>query len=94
MVLYDIQLFLRVSTVSHKKILWLWTICLFTIISQRVVLQCSLSHTNNFCALDDIADYFSCYHMLSIPGTNRKKKLVGLERGALSLVSTNWGATW
>jgi cytoskeleton-associated protein 5 len=23
MVLYDIQLFLRVSTVSHKKILWL-----------------------------------------------------------------------
>jgi hypothetical protein len=25
----------------------------------------------------------------SIPGTNRKKKLVGLERGALSLVSTN-----
>jgi hypothetical protein len=36
----------------------------------------------------------------SIPGTNRKKKLtekknlVDLERGALSLVSTNWGATW
>jgi hypothetical protein len=31
----------------------------------------------------------------SIPGTNRKKKnLVGLERGALSLVSTNWGTTW
>jgi hypothetical protein len=26
----------------------------------------------------------------SIPGTNRKKNLVGLERGALSLVSTNW----
>jgi hypothetical protein len=25
----------------------------------------------------------------SIPGTNRKKKLMGLERGALSLVSTN-----
>jgi hypothetical protein len=25
----------------------------------------------------------------SIPGTNRKKNLVGLERGALSLVSTN-----
>jgi hypothetical protein len=24
----------------------------------------------------------------SIPGTNRKKNLVGLERGALSLVST------
>jgi hypothetical protein len=23
-----------------------------------------------------------------------KKNLVGLERGALSLVSTNWGATW
>jgi hypothetical protein len=30
----------------------------------------------------------------SIPGTTRKKKVVGLERGALSLVSTNWGATW
>jgi hypothetical protein len=30
----------------------------------------------------------------SIPGTNRKKNVVGLERGALSLVSTNWGATW
>jgi hypothetical protein len=29
----------------------------------------------------------------SIPGTTRKKN-VGLERGALSLVSTNWGATW
>jgi hypothetical protein len=26
---------------------------------------------------------------VSIPGTNRKKNLVGLERGALSLVSTN-----
>jgi hypothetical protein len=25
----------------------------------------------------------------SIPGTTRKKKVVGLERGALSLVSTN-----
>jgi hypothetical protein len=30
----------------------------------------------------------------SIPGTTRKKNVVGLERGALSLVSTNWGATW
>jgi hypothetical protein len=31
----------------------------------------------------------------SIPGTTRKKKnVVGLERGALSLMSTNWGATW
>jgi hypothetical protein len=31
----------------------------------------------------------------SIPGTTRtKKNLVGLERGALSLVTTNWGATW
>jgi hypothetical protein len=29
----------------------------------------------------------------SIPGTTRKK-VVGLERGPLSLVSTNWGATW
>jgi hypothetical protein len=30
----------------------------------------------------------------SIPGTTRKKNVVGLERGPLSLVSTNWGATW
>jgi hypothetical protein len=30
----------------------------------------------------------------SIPSTIRKKNIVGLERGALSLVSTNWGATW
>jgi hypothetical protein len=30
----------------------------------------------------------------SIPGTTRKENVVGLERGALSLVSTNWGATW
>jgi hypothetical protein len=29
----------------------------------------------------------------SIPGTTRKKNVVGLERGPLSLVSTNWGAT-
>jgi hypothetical protein len=30
----------------------------------------------------------------SIPGTTIKKNVVALERGALSLVSTNWGATW
>jgi hypothetical protein len=30
----------------------------------------------------------------SIPGTTRKKNVVDLDRGALSLVSTNWGATW
>jgi hypothetical protein len=29
----------------------------------------------------------------SIPGTTRKKNVVGLERGPLSFVSTNWGAT-
>jgi hypothetical protein len=29
----------------------------------------------------------------SISGTTRKKNVVGLERGALSLVSTNWEAT-
>jgi hypothetical protein len=30
----------------------------------------------------------------SIPGTARKKNVVGLERGALNLVNKNWGATW
>jgi hypothetical protein len=30
----------------------------------------------------------------SIPGTTRKENIVALERGALSLVSTNWGAAW
>jgi hypothetical protein len=52
---------------------------------------CYLSHTDRLCGLVVRVLGYRSGGPGSIPGTNRKKKkkLVGLERGALSLVSAN-----